>query len=179
MPSDLIQLLLFSLIDLLRGTLLLSVPVFIIVAPACFLRKRLARKYRLDWLKSTFATSYLLVLLLIFVLYFSPIAGSWGHETMGIYPPAFAPAAWEGLAAAALLFLRLVFVALVFEIMLLPMEFFGALLFDWLGKRYAKLNYYIRLYAVVFAGTLISAFLVLFAMKWLPAAVLYMVFYAF
>ncbi|MBU0662602.1 MAG: hypothetical protein ABH854_04125 [Candidatus Diapherotrites archaeon] len=177
MPLNFLMDILLSVISLLWGSILVSIPAFILVAIASFARRKIATRYKLGWLKSGAIASYILVLLLIFVLYYSPLLLSLGQETAYAYPAELAPSAAESLSALALGVLRLFFIAVVLTTIIIPLEILGAIIFDALAARFPKLNHWALTYAATLAVTFIAAVLLIFIVPWAFAGILYFIFY--
>lgn len=180
MPLDPVSDVLLSLLGLLQGSVLTTAPVFAVTLAAAALRKKLAARFGLSWIKSSFIVTYLTVLVISALLYFSPLVASLGE---GIYVPApFQNELWVSALSALAVPLRLVLVCLAFAVLLLPLELIGSLVFDASKQRWPKINYYLNVLISVFVTVVIAALLAIWL---LPAVfgidvitgVLYMLFY--
>ncbi len=184
MPLNLLLNLLFSLIDLAKGSLIFSIPVYLIVLIGVFLRRFFEKKYKLNWFKSSLAATYLLMFALPFFLYISFPAASFGEVTIGEIPYTARPIG-ELVFPIILSFIRLLVVAAVLTLMLLPLEFVGVFIFDKQikrlalikSKKWSKLNYFINLYISVFILSLFTAFVILFLFPWILPGVIYLIFF--
>lgn len=176
MPLNLVLYLIFSLLDLLKGTIVWSIPTFFLVLIITFVRRKVAEKYKLNWVKSAIASTFIVLFTLILILYFSPIVLSLGQETIGEIPAEGRPALLEILGSLILFVLRLFLVAVVISLILLPFEFVAVYLFEKVSRTW-RLNYYINLYIVSFLVTLIAAIILLFIFPWSLAGMLYLLFF--
>jgi len=163
MASDLFSVALFSLIDLLRGSFINSLLVFIFVFFAVKVRRSLSRQYKWSWFKSSFITTYLLVFSLILVLYLIPIIEvvRENPEFGGSVPVEFQIPVNELFASAVVQIIRLLVVALVLSFMLVPLEFVGLYIHQQIVKKF-KFHWAIKLYLAVFLTTLLSFAFIIF-----------------
>ena len=184
MVSELVPKLLFSAIDLLKGSLVFSLPVFVVVLIAVFFGKFLMKKYKFNWLSAAGLTTYVFTAIILFIIYFTPILQSLGQTTIGTVPDMFQPTPQEIVGQILGVPARLLIVSLFVALLLLPLEFVGSYVYDFLSKKYSKLNHYVRAFAAVFAATLFAWFLILFIFQLvfgidLITGLLYLIFYGF
>ena len=147
-----------SIFDLLRGSIINSVYVFVIVLVAYFARKYFAKKFSLNWFRSAILTTYLLVFLLILVMHLQillPII------TQGdTAPPEFSPTITDSLFSVFLLLINILFSTAVITFLLLPLEFIGLYFYEKALPQ--KTAWPIRLMLAVFLSTLLATLLIIF-----------------
>jgi len=73
--------------------------------------------------------------------------------------------------------IKMIAVALVFSIFVLPLAFVGAFAFDFLDKKF-KWNTFINFFFSVFAATGVGLFIVLFLMPWIIPGAVYLIYFA-
>ncbi len=176
MVLDLVLKAFFSVVDLLRGSFLLSIPAFVLVFLASFFHAWLSKKYGFSWLKATMITSYLAIFILIMLLYFTPVISGYGESDQGIVPSIFQTTALESAIFFFLLVLRNAVIALLFAFFVLPLEFLSSSVFDYLNEK-AKLGKWINIFVAVFAACLATAIITLFLLPWIVPGLIYLVFY--
>jgi hypothetical protein len=142
------------------------------------------KKYKFSWLSAAALTSYVFTAIIVFAIYFTPVLQSLGQSTMGEVPEMFQPSAQEIAGQILGVPARLLIVSLFVALLLMPLEFVGSFIYDSLGKKYPKLNHYIRAFAAVFCATLFAWFLILFVFQMilgidLITGLLYLIFYGF
>ncbi|MFH1234674.1 MAG: hypothetical protein V1493_03615 [Candidatus Diapherotrites archaeon] len=150
----------FSVIDILRGAFVLSIPLFIAALLGSFLHKKISKKFKRSWFASAVIVCLVFSLAAVSLWYFSPLAYGFGAENLGVKPEELQPDAsdWTALAFTSVfrVFTASIFLAAVslFFVML------GSFPKEWLEKK--KFNKYICLYASVYACTLVASALFLF-----------------
>ena len=163
---------LFSVFDLLKTSLFVSVPVFFIAVLAGMLHSKLSKKLEMSWVKVSFISTYLTVTLLIFFLYYAPL---WlvPPDFKGVVPMEFQPSPQALLLSFASTVLALLLKALVIALLVIPLELFAALVFSWIDKRYEKLHTAVKIFAAVYATVAMVLAFILFIAPWLPLALVY------
>lgn len=166
----------FSFFDLAKGSAIVSIPVFVFVFVASLARKWLEKKYKWSWIKSSFVTTYFLVFSFVFVLYTFPIVQAFleaGEETV---LPEFAPTPLEIIVPIFLQSARLLLVALILTLLLLPLEFVGLYLFEKISQR-VRAAFSVRLFLAVFLVTLFTFATVIFFAGWVFSGIIYLIFF--
>lgn len=176
MVLDLVLKAIFSLIDLLKGSLFLAIIAFAAVFVASFLHAWLSKRFGLSWLKATMVTSYLLIFLLIMLLYCAPIVSGFGETDLGAVPDNYKMTAFDWAAFVAAIALRNSAIALLFTFFLLPLEFLSGMVFDFAKEKY-KLNKWVNIFIAVFASCLATAIICLYLLPWIVPGLLYLTFY--
>lgn len=168
---------LFGLIELVKGAFLLSIPVFVFVFIAIFVRRALAKKYKWNWFKSSIITTYFLVFSLVFVLYALPILQVLTIPGQIVFPE-FQPTILEQFVPLVIQFARLLIVALLLTFLLMPIEFVGLFLFEKISEK-TKHAFSVRLFATVFITMAVVSIVFLFIAPWIVTGILYLIFFGF
>lgn len=170
---------LLSLLAILWGTLVFSVPAFIAALACTFLYKWISKKLSLKWFKASLITTYICVFVVLLVFFFTPLLTTAFQQAVPDLAPDESYSGEELLAlffvSPVMLVIKLLAAALVISLLLMPLELIGSALFSWLQKK--KKLYYVNAFISVFAATL-AAVLVILAFPWIPAGILYFVYFA-
>ena len=166
---------LFSIVDVLKTSFLVSIPVFFAVFAASLIFKKISEKYSLKWLQSAVFATYLTMFILIFFLYAVPLVLSFMQTFGSASNPQFPPTIWEQISFLTLSLLKIIFSSLVFSLLLLPVEFFGLFVFE----KFAKKNWHflLKLFIAVFVSTMLVLLLILFN-PWILSGLLYLIFWS-
>ncbi len=178
MAQDTLSLILFSILDLLKGSLIFSIPVFAFVFIAIFVQKALSKKYQWTWFKSSAITTYFFMFSLASVLYVLPIIDVFTTTQTVSVLPEFAPTPLEIVLPIILQFVRLLVVALILSFILMPLEFVGLYLFEAISKK-TKVSYSVRLFLAVFLSTLFTLAITIFLAPWIITGLIYLIFFGF
>ncbi|MFH0714824.1 MAG: hypothetical protein V1847_03165 [Candidatus Diapherotrites archaeon] len=179
-----------QILSVLLYSLLLAVPVCAIAWIGSLLRKRISKKWKISWIFSTAISTYVLVLIGVVALFaFPALSVGSVQDTLpadvneqiifeggqAVDAP-LSPEASVGNSFVSFLYnaLRLLVVALVLTLLLLPLEVLASFASDALEKR--KAPFLLQVYVASFVGVLI-AFLVLIVFPWLQTGLLYYIFF--
>ena len=176
MVVDILLQVFFSIIDLLRGTFIFSIPLFILVLVTEFFKNAFQKKFNSSFMNSTLIVTYLINLVLITFLYFFPFISSIPEETIGIRPEAFQLGTGDFLLIFGLGFAKIIFVTLTITLILIPFIILGLYFFDKISEKY-KFARLLRLYLSVFLTAFIGFALLLFVFPWLPLALSYFLYF--
>lgn len=168
MVLDLVAVFLISVFDLLKTGLLLSIPVFVLALIAAAIQSKLSKKLDMNWVKTSFISTYVIVTLLIFFLYFFPLL-SVPFDLKGTVPPEFLPSAQDVIFYNISTFVSLLLKSLVLTIIVIPFELIASLAFSFLDKKFAGKTM-LKVFASVYLTVLLVIALVLFIMPWLLLA---------
>ncbi len=168
----------FSIIDLLKGAFLLSLPVFLFVFVAVLVRKALEKKYKWNWFKSSIMTTFFLVFSLVFVLYVTPASSVFLSGTQPPILTSLAPTLAQTIGSLFVQFVRLIVVSILLTFLLMPVEFVGLFLFEQVSQK-LKIAYSIRLFITVFLATLVCSVFLIFVMPWIIPGILFLIFFGF
>ncbi len=162
MPLGPVENLVFSAIDLLKGSLIIAIPVFVFAVAGKLLREKIAKATKWPWIISALAATFSIMWLVLMAAYFVPFLDALGSSGVGETPSAFAPPQSAIFLSYIAGLLKVVLAAAVASLLLMPLELVGAFAYDWLSKKYKKTNQYIRVFAAVFVASLVAAALLLF-----------------
>ncbi len=176
MAENDLLLLLFAVIDLLKGAFLVSIPAFAFVFIAVLVRKALAKKYKWNWFSSSLVTTYFLVFSMTLVLYITPYFDATAGLAPQVVPPELQQTPAEFFAPFAAQFARLLIVALLLALLLMPIEFIGLFLFEKISER-LHFAYSIRLFLATFLVSLFCSFIIIFVAPWIITGILYLIFF--
>ncbi|MFH1256250.1 MAG: hypothetical protein V1494_03060 [Candidatus Diapherotrites archaeon] len=178
MAENIAGLVFASIFEFLKGSFINSIPLFIIVLFGMWLKEKLKRKYRLSWVKSVFAATFIICLALIAFANLQPWFFALGEQTAGTAPPVISETILDSVFFAAATLVLFFLKALVVSLVLLPLEFVGAFVSEAIEKKF-KWHSLARLYISVFVMTAIASALILFAFPWILTGIIYLVFFTF
>jgi len=177
MPVDLIADLASAVLDLLRMALIAAIPAFLLALIGARLHKMLAKKFRLEWIQSVFAATFIILLPIIFLLYLVPYWLAFMETpSMGAAPGFAATGIVEYGLAFFLTIAKNIITAFVFALLLLPLVFLAAFISEILEKR-VKLKGLPNSFAAVYLTALIAWMVVFFVFPWIYSGVIYMLFW--
>lgn len=180
-----------EIVNFLIGTALLALPVAVIVFLANVLRKKLAQKFKLSWIKSVFLSSFIAMLVLTTIIYsFPALTVSVSPYTDNLpptittelveqngdlveIPATMDESVFDYIAFYSVTAIRLIIVAFVLTALLLPLQIIGSFVFERIQKK--NKNYWIAFYIACFSGTLVFAIVMLF-FPWLLSSLFYYIF---
>ena len=171
-PMDLLS----TIIDLLKGTLFVSIPVFVLVLIGAFLHKKLSKKFRLSWFNTAAIIALFFALVIVSIAFFYPIFYSSQAISYGPLPvdPDSEADFNANLEFASIAFYRIIVVSVALSAMALPFVLMGSLSKDWLKKK--KFNNYLCIFASVYLWSMIAAILFLFLFGWILQGIIYLLY---
>ncbi len=159
---------------LLVGTLVFSIIVLALVWAASWIRGKLLKRFpKLSWIQSVFLSMLALVFILVFVLYFFPMASAPSNSVLD-QPPDEPQDVLGGIANFLTQVARLLFVSLVFTILLVPLALLGDFVRQYVQKKRKK---WIALLIASWCCVLVTV-LIWFLFPWIPAGLVYFWFYS-
>ena len=172
MALDILINLVTSLIELVRLSLILSIPVFFIALFIGFVTSKITAKFGMSFAKASFISTYLTVLLLIIVLYFYPLYTGYS-EAKGneVKPPQFELTFSDILQAIPAFVIKFLWNAFVFTMLALPIEFAALFIFDWVKNKYS-LPKLANLYIASFAASIATILILLFVFPFILAGLI-------
>ena len=177
MPVDLIADLAAAVLDLLRMALMAAIPAFLLALAGARLHKMLAKKFRLEWIQSVFASTFIILLPIVFTLYLAPYyLALIETPPVGAAPGFAATSMVEYGLAFFLTIAKNIITAFVFALLLLPLIFLGAFISEILEKR-TKLKGLPNNFAAVYLTALIAWMVVFFVFPWIYPGLLYLLFW--
>ena len=176
MPLDIIYIGLLSVIDLLKITLIISIPVFLLVIAGIFLRKKIINRFKMSWIKASFIATYIMFLVLLFFVYFLPGALVFFGTDPNILPEEMRLTLMENTLVVLGMVFKMLLNALIFTVILTPLELIASGVAGKLEAKY-KRHWLINTFAGVFAAVLAATTLVVFLFPWAPAGVYYLIYW--
>ncbi|MFH1587108.1 MAG: hypothetical protein ABID38_04585 [Candidatus Diapherotrites archaeon] len=177
MVLDIIIKIIFSIVDLLKGTIIFTIPIFVLVLISIYVRKRIAEKFKLNWFLSAAVITYILLFIITFVFYFLPFVSSLWETQIGTIPEAFANSFLEMAVSTLFVLIRHILVVAVLTILVLPLEFVGVFLLEKFEENWPK-GGYLNVLIATFLMVLITAVIVLFIIPWSWVGVFFLIFFS-
>ena len=179
MVLDLIAEIVFSLLDFVRMVLIVAIPVFLVVLPSQKLHAFLKKRFKLSWILASFATTCLVLLPVVFVLYLAPFfAGYMSSNLVGQPAPDFMQLTALDYAMAVLAtIVKNLLSVLLFAILLMPLLFLASFAEEKIEERF-KLPKLANTFIAVFLTTVFSWIVVLFIFPWIVNAVLWKLYWS-
>lgn len=166
MPVDFILGLALDLVDLLRMSLIMAVPAFLVVLVGQKVNQYIKEKYNFSWIVSAVSTTAIVLTPLVFAAYLipyglgfasSPLVGQVAPEFMQLTVLDFA------MALVATVFKNILSIVL-FTILLMPLLFIASFIGEKIEER-ANLPPLLHTFITVFATT-IAAWLIVFVLDY-------------
>jgi NADH:ubiquinone oxidoreductase subunit 6 (subunit J) len=174
----------------LLTAILLAVPITIVVYVGKFLKAKLQKKYKkLSWIQSAFASVFVITFVLLALLYSYPAISSFGNsnndlpgttnflvpdETSGLVETAVQSTSLQDSIFSFFLNVgRLLVIAFVVSILIMPFVFIGAFVFESFAKK--SKSFLAKTYAAVLVCTII-VWIIMILFPWIQASLLYYVF---
>jgi hypothetical protein len=184
-----------SLVEIARllfGLLVLAIPLTIAVMVFSRLEARLEKKFKLSWLKASWLSTFIAMFILLIFIYLLPFLQvldfakndslpaeikTQFDEVNGVFveQPTGSIPALDALISAVITIARLLLVAAVLALILLPLEFIGSAVFSRLERK--KSANIPAFYIASFAGLLI-AMIVIMVFSWIPAGIIYFIYFS-
>lgn len=167
----------FSLVDLIKGSFLLSIIVFALVLIGIFIQRKLIKRFKLSWIKSSLISTFIIVLIFVFAMYVFPLAVGFSQHDPGILPEGFEMTAGEYLFLIGTALFKILSLSFILTVFLLPLQFVGLFAMDFLKKKYS-LPFLANVFFAVFCSTLVGAFIVIYLFPWIPTGIVYLLYFA-
>ncbi|MEM0360468.1 MAG: hypothetical protein QXK06_04000 [Candidatus Diapherotrites archaeon] len=161
----------FTVVDLLRGSLVLSIPLFFTALAGRALHKKLTAKFKISWFFAAAIVCFFFSLLLVFTVYFYPLLYGFGAESLGEKPEELQPDFSDWMALALTSIFRVLAGSIFLTGVCLFFVLLGSFPKEWLEKK--KFNKYLCLFVSVYACTLLASALLLFLFGWVFQGMLY------
>jgi len=168
--------LIMTVVDILKGSLFLSVPFFIVTLLLSFAHKKISKKFKLSWMFSTLIILVILGVVLTAFAFILPFSQAVAEENLGVRPPELEYTTTDYLSFAFFAAVRVLFVGSILGILAFPFALMGSFVFDWLKKK--KFNHYLSMFAAVFSSTLVWAVLFLFFFGWVYRGLIYLLYFS-
>jgi len=178
MVLDLAFSLAVSIFNLLKTSLFVAIPVFVLALATSAIQSRLSKKFGLSWVKTSFISTYLLITLLIFFLYFFPLLLI-PANLKGVVPVEFQPSAQSVLFYNLFTVISLLIKSLIVTLLVIPLELLTAILFSLIDKKFEAVPRLAKFFAAIYAVVVLVIALVLFLFPWVLLAMVMMIYGGF
>ncbi len=168
MPLDFIAGFVLGLIDLIRLSLIVAIPVFLVVLVGQVLGKKVEKKFEQSWIVSAFITTFIVLLPIVFFAYLIPYAmGYFASPFVGMPLPEFMQLTVVDYAMMVILtIIKNVITAFIFAVLLMPLLFFASFVEEKLKKK-TKLPPLANLFIAVFTTAFAAWIIILFIFPWI------------
>jgi len=179
MPLDLIIGFVLALADLVRMSLIVAIPAFLLCLPGQRLLHFFEKRYNLSWIIAAFLSIFLILLPIVFVLYLVPYWAGYSQSALVGQPtPEFMQNTPIDYAMAFVATVaKNVLSAFLFAILLMPLLFFASFAQECLEKRF-KPNPFVNAFAACFLTSLLAWAIVLFIFPWIVNAVFWKLYWS-
>ena len=171
-----VELFIFSILDLLKGSLFLAIPIFLAMLAGKWLREKISKKTKWSWLLSALAATYGIVWVLVLILYFTPFLLALQESGLGQVPSMFAPPAGAVAASYISGLFKVTISALVISLLLMPLELIGAFINEFVNRKLPKANPLASLFITAYIASFVCAAIILFI---IPEAITGLLFYIY
>ena len=166
-----------TLLTFFLAALILSIPGIILAFFGKIIYSKISKKFELSWLKAVLVTTFIMVVIFVFVIYSFPIAEAFLTINEGIAPSIFQEQPSDLLLFYIYTILKLLFAAVIITLILTPLQIIGSLVHDWaLNKR--KLPILVSLYLTVFSACFIGFIIFITLFQWAFLGLLYLIYFA-
>lgn len=169
----------FSVIDLLRGSIVPGLVVFVLVLVGRKLRQVIENETGWKWVVSTLLATFVISWLVFLAAYFYPVLIASQEQGLGLLPSTIAPSAGTVLSSFGYGLLKVTMVAGIVALLVLPLQFVGAYIHSRVDKKLGKANGLVKLLAATYLTTVIASALVLFVVPQAVTGILFMLYYGF
>ncbi|MBN2127816.1 MAG: hypothetical protein JW703_05540 [Candidatus Diapherotrites archaeon] len=177
MADNLVFQIVFSLIDLVKGTLFNFPLPFVLVLIGTFFRRLISEKLKLkSWMISSFISVYFMLSLILVLAYFVPVFFGLSESLIGLPPPGSGLSEIDLIASFLFHFFRLLLLGVVFSFVVMPFALFGSIVFSAVENKF-KTHYLINLALGVFASMLVFFALWLFVFLGFERGVIYLIYF--
>jgi len=170
--------LLNSIFDLLKGSFILSIPLFVVLYILNIIRKKFADRFSLSWIISCLIITFLSYFIFLLVIYFLPTFQSMAEHDLGVIPKYLIPPMEDWLGFYVTKIVKLIFVAAIFTVLSLPFLILGSLIETITQAKFKKMHKAISFFAAVFAMTTLLAALILYIFYWIPLGIIHLIYFS-
>ena len=161
MPIGVLENVIFSIIDLLKGAISITVPIFFILLVAQFLRKKIQEETKKSWLITAFLTTVLVSFTILLVVYNLPFLFL-STSSVGEVPSMFASDFFVLVGVFLSGVIKVFLVSIVLSFVLLPFEFIGVFFHSVICEKFAKYPNWLKLLATSYVSTVFASAVILF-----------------
>jgi len=169
----------FSVIDLMRGSITVAIPLFFLLLVGQWLRKRIEKETKWSWMITALITTYLIIFVLLLVAFFLPFLIASQEQTLGEVPSIFAPSLTNLIAGFLFGVLRVALVAGVLTLILLPLEFVGAYFHEVVSKKLEKSPNWLKLLVTAYITSIFSSAIIIFFIPEAVTGFFYLLYFGF
>jgi len=153
--------LIFSAIDLFRGSLPFAVVFFLLAFVGRHLRAKLQKRFKLSWVLSALLVSFLFSFIAVLIAYVAPYIISAQFASLGVVPKELSPEFLDILSFFLRASFKLIVCAIFIAFFSMPFLFLGSYIYAALEKR--KFNRYFALFVATYLTTVVLfAFLLMY-----------------
>jgi hypothetical protein len=176
MAINFVLMVFFSLIDLIKGTILNFLVPFVFVLIGIFLKRKIGKKFNLNWIFSSLISVYVLISFILLFAYFVPLFFSFSETLIGLPPAGLGVTELDFFLSLVFHFFRLLLVGVIFSFIVIPFIFLGSIVFELIEKKF-KMHYLINLVLSVFVCLFVFFALWGFAFQGLERGVIYFIYF--
>ena len=166
----------FSVLDIVKGALILSIPLFLLAILGSFFHGLISKRFKASWLASAVITLFVFSAVFSFIAYTVPLILAFQAQNIGVVPPELR-LGFGDIAQFFLFYaLKVVLSAALMTAFAIPFVFLGGFFHDWLKKK--KFNEYICLFLAVFASCLVASVLLLFFFGWVFQGLIFLLYFS-
>ena len=174
-----IENLVFSLIDLLKGSIVVAVPLIIFLLIGKWLGKKVAAKTKRSWTVNAMITTFIISWSVVLLMYFAPYIFALQELSIGEVPSFFSPAPASLLLSFVYGLVKVSLVSALLSILLLPLELIGLFVFESISKRFPKYSETARLAATAYVMAVFSSLVIIFIVPEAIAGFFYLLYFGF
>jgi len=162
MPINPLENLVFSIFDLLKGSIIITIPIFLLLLVGQKLRKRIESETKWNWLTSAFVATLIINFILLLVAYFFPLVTALQEVSIGQIPSVFAPSVTSLLGLFVFGVIWVGIVSVILSLLLMPLEFAGLFFYEFVSKKLKKQPDWVKLLATAYISAVFSSAVILF-----------------
>lgn len=157
-----------AVIDLLRLSLIVTIPAFLIVLVAQRLNALVKKRFRLSWIATAFITAFIVLLPIVFIAYLAPyLAGYNSSPFAGMPTPDFLQLTAIDYAMAVISTIaKNVMTVFVFTVLLMPLLFLASFAEEKLREK-LKIPVLANTFLAILVTAIISWIIILFIFPWI------------
>ncbi|MCR4335358.1 MAG: hypothetical protein NUV57_02365 [archaeon] len=177
MPLNPLENLLFSIIGLLKGSIIICIPVFILVLFGQELREKIEAETKKSWLITAFISTAIIIYILLLIAYFFPFIIASQELGLGEIPSIFAPDPVTLLISFIAGVLWVGVVTIVVSLLLMPFEFVGSYIHDVVSKKLGKKPQWLKLLISCYITSVFASAIILFLVPESITGLFYLLYY--
>jgi hypothetical protein len=167
----------YSALDFLWGSFVVSLVVFLFALLALIVRRKIAKRFNLSWVKSTVIVLFVLLFCTVFSVYFFPWSQTLNVPRQSV-PQEFEDSLQSQVGFLFVVLLRLLIVSFVLTLLVFPSVLVGSFLLEWFSTK-TRLPFVARFFAATFISTALVSYVLLFLAPFILPGVLFMIFFGF